>query len=41
MKMVTLESILACLENEAPEIVMDEQTRKSAERSIVNMIALK
>ena len=41
MKMVTLESILTCLENESPEIVMDEQTRKSAERSIVNMIALK
>ena len=40
MKMVTLENILACLENESPEIVMDEQTRKAAERSIVNMISL-
>ena len=41
MKMVTLESIVACLENESPEIVMDEQTRKAAERSILNMIAVK
>ena len=41
MKMVSLESILACLENEAPEIVMDEATRKAAERSILNMIAIK
>ena len=41
MKMVSLESIIACLENESPEIVMDEDTRKSAERSILNMIAIK
>lgn len=41
MKMVTLQSILSCLENESPEIVMDEQTRKAAERSIVNMITIK
>ena len=41
MKMVTLESILAALENESPEIVMDEQTRKAAEKSITNMIAIK
>ncbi|MBR5886463.1 MAG: quinolinate synthase NadA [Alistipes sp.] len=41
MKMVSLESIIACLENESPEIIMDEQTRKSAERSILNMIAIK
>ena len=40
MKMVTLESILSCLENESPEIVMDEDTRKSAEKSILNMISL-
>ena len=41
MKMVSLESIIACLENESPEIIMDEDTRKSAERSILNMIAIK
>ena len=41
MKMVSLESIIACLENESPEIIMDEETRKSAERSILNMIAIK
>ena len=40
MKMVTLENILSCLENESPEIIMDEQTRKSAEKSILNMISL-
>ena len=40
MKMVTLENILSCLENESPEIIMDETTRKAAERSIVNMISL-
>lgn len=41
MKMVTLENICACLENEAPEIVLDEEVRRSAERSIRNMIAIK
>ncbi|MBR0394611.1 MAG: quinolinate synthase NadA [Alistipes sp.] len=41
MKMVTLESIVRCLENESPEIVMDEQVRQSAERSILNMVAIK
>ena len=41
MKMLTLESSVACLESESPEIVMDEKTRKSAERSILNMIAVK
>lgn len=41
MKMVTLENILACLENEAPEIVLDEAVRRSAERSILNMIKIK
>ena len=40
MKMVTLENILSCLENESPEIVMDEDTRKSAEKSILHMISL-
>lgn len=40
MKMVTLENICACLENESPEIVLDPETRKKAERSILNMIAV-
>ena len=40
MKMVTLENICECLENEAPEIVIDEQIRRRAERSILNMIEL-
>ena len=30
MKMVTLENILECLENEVPEVHIDEQTRKAA-----------
>lgn len=41
MKMVTLENILNCLENEAPEVCIDEQTCKAAERSILNMVAVK
>lgn len=41
MKMVTLENILSCLENESPEVVLDEEVRRAAERSILNMIALK
>lgn len=41
MKMVTLENICSALENEAPEILLDEQVRRAAERSILNMIALK
>lgn len=41
MKMVTLENVCACLENEAPEIVLEEQTRRAAERSIRNMISIK
>lgn len=41
MKMVTLENIAACLENESPEIVLDETLRKAAERSILNMIRIK
>lgn len=41
MKMVTLANIAECLEKEAPEIVIDEAVRKAAERSIVNMIAVK
>ena len=41
MKMVTLENIVACLEAENPEVVLDEQTRKAAERSIINMVNIK
>lgn len=41
MKMVTLEKIVSALENEQPEIVLDEEVRKAAERSIRNMIAIK
>ena len=41
MKMVTLENILSCLENESPEVVLEEETRQAAERSIKNMIAIK
>lgn len=41
MKKVTLENIISTLETLSPEIVMDEETRKAAERSILNMIAIK
>ena len=41
MKMVTLENICACLENESPEIVLDDEVRRAAERSILNMINVK
>lgn len=41
MKMVTLENICSCLENGAPEIVIDEEVRQAAERSIRNMIAIR
>lgn len=41
MKMVTLENILACLENESPEVILDEDVRRAAERSIQNMVAIK
>ncbi len=41
MKMVTLENILSCLENESPEVVIDEPVRKAAERSIINMVNIK
>ena len=41
MKMVTLENILACLENESPEGKLDEDVRRAAERSIQNMGAIK
>ncbi len=41
MKMVTLENILSCLENETPEVILDESTRQAAEKAILNMIAIK
>ncbi|MDE6445534.1 MAG: quinolinate synthase NadA [Alistipes sp.] len=40
MKMVTLENIVSCLENESPEIILDEEVRRKAERSILNMIKI-
>ena len=41
MKMITLENILSCLENEAPEVILDEETRQAAERAINNMVAIR
>lgn len=41
MKMITLENILSCLEQEAPEVSIDEPIRKAAEQSILNMVAIK
>ncbi len=40
MKMVTLEKICDCLERLSPEVIIDEDTRQRAERSIRNMIAI-
>ncbi len=41
MKKVTLKAIADTLESESPEIVLDEEVRRKAERSIRNMIAIK
>ena len=41
MKMVTIENILTCLENEAPEVILDEDVRRAAERAIENMVAVR
>ncbi len=41
MKMITLENILSCLENETPEVYVQEPVRKAAEQSILNMVAIK
>ena len=41
MKLVTLEKICRALETETPEVVIDEEVRRRAERSIRNMLALK
>ena len=40
MKMITLESIIACLENEAPTIELDEETRQKASKSIEAMVKI-
>lgn len=41
MKKVTLENIISTLENLSPEVLIDEPTRKAAERAILNMVAVK
>ena len=41
MKMVTLENILSCLENESPEVELAEDVRLAAEKAILNMIYIK
>ena len=38
MKMITLDSIIKCLENESPTIELDEETRQKASRSIEAMV---
>jgi quinolinate synthase len=40
MKMITLESIIACLENESPTIELDEEVRKKASKSIEAMVKI-
>ena len=41
MKMINLENILSCLENESPQVHLDEEERKAAQKAIENMIAIK
>ena len=41
MKMITLENILTCLENESPEVILEESVRQAAERAIENMVAVR
>ena len=41
MKKVTLENIISTLENLSPEVLIDEPTRKAAERAILNMVEIK
>lgn len=41
MKMVTLEKMIAALQNEQPEVEIEESIRAKAERSIRNMLAIK
>ena len=40
MKMITLDSIIACLENESPTIELDEETRQKASKSIEAMVKI-
>jgi quinolinate synthase len=40
MKLNTLEKILICLQNEQPEIVMDEELRKTAEIPVIRMLEI-
>ncbi len=41
MKLVTLENIVKTLETLSPEVQIEESTRQAAEKSILNMIAIK
>ena len=40
MKMITLDSIIACLESETPTIELDEDTRLKASKSIEAMVKI-
>jgi len=40
MKMVTLEKIYNCLKNESPEVLIEENLRKKAEKSIIRMLEI-
>jgi quinolinate synthase len=40
MKLNTLEKLYNCLNNETPEIIMDEVLRKQAENSILKMLEI-
>ena len=41
MKMVTLEKIYRTLQEESPEVILDEEIRRKAERSIQRMLEIK
>lgn len=40
MKLNTLEKLYSCLKNETPEIIMNEDLRKQAEKSIIKMLEI-
>jgi quinolinate synthase len=40
MKLITLEKLYLCLENEAPEVAVEENLRRKAEKSIVRMLEM-
>ena len=40
MKLNTLEKLLACLKNEKPEIILDEELRKLAEIPVLRMLEI-